>query len=54
VSVAIGLGYDLLLATGGDRLGRAIKAGGLAQRVRRYLFGGLLIAFGARLALARS
>ncbi|MBW8815884.1 MAG: LysE family translocator [Caulobacterales bacterium] len=53
-SVLIGLGYDLLLATGGERLGRVLRAGGLAQRLQRYVFGSLLIAFGVRLAVVRT
>jgi threonine/homoserine/homoserine lactone efflux protein len=53
VSVALGAAYDLLLATGGDRLGQAIRRNAAAQRIQRWLFGGLLVAFGARLALSR-
>jgi len=54
VSIAIGAGYDLLLATGGDQLGRRVRASATAQRLQRWLFGSLLMAFGARLALARN
>lgn len=54
VSIAIGAGYDLILATGGDQLGKRVRASAMAQRLHRWLFGGLLLAFGARLALVRT
>lgn len=52
-TVLIALAYDALLAYGGDRLGRFLRTNALARRVQRWLFGGLLMAFGARLALSR-
>lgn len=52
-TVLIALAYDALLAVGGDRLGRFLRTNALARRIQRWLFGGLLMAFGARLALSR-
>ena len=52
-TVLIALAYDALLAVGGDGLGRYLRTNALARRIQRWVFGSLLMAFGARLALSR-
>jgi threonine/homoserine/homoserine lactone efflux protein len=52
-TVLIALAYDACLAVGGDGLGRYLRTNPLARRVQRWVFGSLLMVFGARLALSR-
>lgn len=54
ICVGLGFAYDAMLSLGGDQLGRFLRGRPLAQRIQKWLFGSLLIAFGARLALSRS
>lgn len=53
LTVGISAVYDALLSFGGDGLGRFLRTNAVARRIQRWLFGGLLMAFGARLALSR-
>lgn len=50
--VAMGLLFDVLYAVAGAALGYWIERHPLVQTVQRWTFAGLLIGFGARLALA--
>ena len=52
ILVAVGLAFDVVFATAGEGLGHLLARSPRLSRLRRWLFGGLLIAFGARLALS--
>ena len=50
VLVAVGLLFDSSYALAGTWVGRWLERSPTAQRVQRWLFGGLLIGFATRLA----
>ncbi|TKT80331.1 LysE family translocator [Aquamicrobium sp. LC103] len=52
VLVLVGATFDVLYVLAGGGIGRWIARRPLAARVQRWLFGWLLVGFGARLALA--
>ncbi|MCY1305082.1 Leucine efflux protein [compost metagenome] len=53
VLVAVGLAFDSAYALAGEGLGRWLGRRPLVQRVQQWLFGVVLVGFGARLALLR-
>lgn len=53
VLVAVGLAFDSAYALMGAGLGRWLGRRPLVQRVQQWLFGGVLVGFGVRLALLK-
>jgi threonine/homoserine/homoserine lactone efflux protein len=53
ICVAVGFGYDSLLAVGGDRIGRLILDNRRVRLIQRRIFGVLLVGLAVRLAMAR-
>jgi len=53
VLVATGLMFDVIYSLSGTWLGQFMRRSPTLQRVQRWLFGALLIGFGARLGFAR-
>lgn len=53
VLVAVGLAFDSLYALMGEGLGHWLGRRPLVQRVQQWLFGGVLVGFGVRLAVLR-
>ena len=53
VLVAVGLAFDSAYALMGAGLGRWLGRRPLVQRVQQWLFGGVLVGFGVRLAVLR-
>ncbi|MBD2835796.1 LysE family translocator [Pseudomonas sp. JM0905a] len=53
VLVAVGLAFDSVYALMGAGLGRWLGRRPLVQRVQQWLFGGVLVGFGVRLALLK-
>jgi threonine/homoserine/homoserine lactone efflux protein len=52
ILVAVGFAFDNLYALAGTAIGRFLRRSVVARRVQQWVFGSLLIGFGARLALA--
>ncbi len=53
VLVSVGLAFDACYALAGAGIGRWLGRRPLAQRIQQWLFGGVLVGFGIRLALLR-
>ena len=51
ILVAIGFAFDSLYALAGTVIGRGLRRSPAARRIQQWVFGSLLIGFGARLAL---
>ena len=51
ILVAVGFAFDSLYALAGTVIGRVLRRSALARRIQQWVFGSLLIGFGARLAL---
>lgn len=52
ILVAVGFAFDLAYGAAGTAIGRFVRGHRLVARVQQWLFGGILIAFSARLAFA--
>lgn len=52
ILVVCGAGFDLAFGFAGTGLGRLVRGNRLVERVQRWVFGAVLIGFGARLAAA--
>jgi len=51
--VVVGLAFDTVYALTGEGLGRWLGRRPLVQRVQQWMFGGVLVGFGVRLAVLR-
>ncbi len=51
VLVAVGFAFDSLYALAGSAIGTGLRRSAIARRIQQWVFGSLLIGFGARLAL---
>jgi threonine/homoserine/homoserine lactone efflux protein len=52
ILVGMGLLFDTLYAVAGSAIGRFLRRNAIARAIQRWVFGTMLIGFGAKLALS--